>query len=281
MDRPPLYYKVWWWILTNVDRNSGCMTTTMDHIADRVQWVERGVNRTPNRKVIKDILNWLSTELSIVTETGGAGNRKYTKVSVINWATYQQTEVPDGNRIETETVIPLHYRQEEKYKESTVQAAEPASTSPASTSSSNQASSTTAAPSSNGRPKRTTTPYQPSEQATRTLAAWESHAALPATCNRSACLQTLDRLLSIDNVSWDRINRLCAYAVKEWVPKGFLASPMSLREWTRKKDMRVWEALERQALTDEATAKDSTPKELREMDERVRRYAEEAKRRQG
>ena len=27
-----------------------------------------------------------------------------------------------------------------------------------------------------------------------------------------------------------------------------IASPMSLREWTRKGDMRTWEALERQAL---------------------------------
>jgi hypothetical protein len=101
------------------------------------------------------------------------------------------------------------------------------------------------------RAKRTVPAHRPSEHAERTLTAWERLAPLPGTCNRNACLRTLDNLARIDHLSWDRINRVCAWAVKEWVPKGFLASPMSLREWTRKKDMRTWEALERQAINQE------------------------------
>lgn len=89
--------------------------------------------------------------------------------------------------------------------------------------------------------------YKPSLEAESCLSeCWEAYAALPVTCNRLRCLKTLDRMAKIDKLPWDRIRRICVHAAREWVPQGFIGSPVSLREWTRKRDMLTWEAIERQ-----------------------------------
>lgn len=56
----------------------------------------------------------------------------------------------------------------------------------------------------------------------------------------------LDDLHRTDGLTWDRINRICRHAAREWVPAGYIASPAKLRKPTRSGEMKTWEAIERQ-----------------------------------
>lgn len=76
---------------------------------------------------------------------------------------------------------------------------------------------------------------------------WERFSPLPATANRNECLKVLDDLCRLDGLTWDRIARICSHAAQEWVPQGFIGSPATLRGWTKKRDMKTWEKIERQA----------------------------------
>ena len=88
-DMPPLYFKIWSWLLLQVDWNTGTMTVTLDHIADRNQWVENNQPKVPHRKAISRILHWMEEQGMVNLELCGAGNRKYSKISVCNWDSYQ------------------------------------------------------------------------------------------------------------------------------------------------------------------------------------------------
>ncbi len=81
---PPLYYKVWKWVLYRVDYKTGILKTSMGMIADAIQWEEFGVPRIPNKRTIMKILDWLHNEKMITRES----NAKYTTITVINWETY-------------------------------------------------------------------------------------------------------------------------------------------------------------------------------------------------
>ena len=145
-------------------------------------------------------------------------------------------------------------------KQSTVQATEPASTSPAFETNQEQAGSTELHPARSGRPKRQPRgPYQASPEAEQHLAAWEAHAPLRKSSKRKDCLKALDDLRRIDLLSWERITRICRWAVTEWLPKGMIGSPAALRTRTKKGDRMTWEALETQALAAEVSAKPVTP----------------------
>jgi hypothetical protein len=104
----------------------------------------------------------------------------------------------------------------------------------------------------NGHHRPLRAAYKPTPEAENLLATWRDRAPLPQTCNRTTCLKTLDDLHRLDGLSWDRIARTCDWALKEWVPQGYLSSPVALRTLTRKKDMKTWEAIERQVQAREA-----------------------------
>ena len=88
-DKPPLYFKVWRWLLMSVDYKTGELTTTCNIIADKVQWVENNQPKIPNRKSIMDILRWLEEVGSIRISVCGTGNRKYLLLVVVNYSTYR------------------------------------------------------------------------------------------------------------------------------------------------------------------------------------------------
>ena len=99
-DMPPLYAKVWFWLLIKVDRKDGSMTTTLDQMADRLQWVDNNQPNVPTRRRLRDILKWLEGHKMITRSLEGSGNRRYTRLTIVNWDTYQSES--DGPGTETD-----------------------------------------------------------------------------------------------------------------------------------------------------------------------------------
>jgi hypothetical protein len=91
-DVPPLFYKVWRWILINVDWETGTLTATSTHIADRVQYRENNRSRIPMRATIVRILRWLEAQSMIELKVSGSRNAKYFDLSVVNWDTYNLSD---------------------------------------------------------------------------------------------------------------------------------------------------------------------------------------------
>ena len=95
---PPLYHRVWAWIMLsvnherktiptpsgNIEISPGQRITSLRQVADGVSWYEYGVLRTPNIKTIKTILDWLESNGQCIVES----NAKGTVITVINWDTY-------------------------------------------------------------------------------------------------------------------------------------------------------------------------------------------------
>jgi len=74
--------------------NPGQLITSLSSIADGVSWYEYGVKKTPNKKTIKAILDWLESNSMVTVES----NRHGTFINIINWISY--------NSIEMEKVTP-------------------------------------------------------------------------------------------------------------------------------------------------------------------------------
>ena len=85
-DMPPIYLKVWIWILTHIDYETGETTTTIGNIATSVGWRERRRDKTPSRTTIGKVLRWLELENSLKTEVV---NRVNHRLIVVNWTIYQ------------------------------------------------------------------------------------------------------------------------------------------------------------------------------------------------
>ena len=85
--------------------------------------------------------------------------------------------------------------------------------------------------------------------AEQALRCWTDQADLPKSANEEKCLKVLDDLHRIDQVPWEDaagINAICKYAAKEWVPEGYIGSPMALRKPTQAGDMKKFEAIQQQ-----------------------------------
>lgn len=85
-EMPPLYMKIWIWILTHVDHKTGKTTTTLSEIAKQVGWMERGAHKTPSKPTVSKILKWLEEDDTIFTEVV---YRVHTAITVIKWDEYQ------------------------------------------------------------------------------------------------------------------------------------------------------------------------------------------------
>ena len=96
---PPLYQRVFFYLRQlavwqpesfptkqkyKIALNPGQLITSLSIIADGVSWYEYGVKKTPNKKIIKDILRWLESN-SMVTVFS---NRFGTFIMLINWYSY-------------------------------------------------------------------------------------------------------------------------------------------------------------------------------------------------
>ena len=95
---PPLYQRVWDWMLMSVNHDTrtiptpsgpiilqpGQRMTSMRQIADEVSWYEYGILKTPNTKTIKTILEWLEGNGQCTAES----NAKGTVITIMNWSIY-------------------------------------------------------------------------------------------------------------------------------------------------------------------------------------------------
>jgi len=98
---PPMYYRVWTFLLKEVSWASNTIPTvhnfsihvnpgqgffSVSAIADGVAWFERNSRKKPNKKTILVILKWLEFNSMICRES----NRDGTFITICNWGKYQQ-----------------------------------------------------------------------------------------------------------------------------------------------------------------------------------------------
>ena len=114
MKKPPLYIKVWTWILLrarheknqNLDR--GELVTSIKEIQEEMTWMVGYRKVTPSYKQIRDVLDWLRSPYEGTDEGSTKGNTKVgmivtTKVThgirikVVNYSLYQDPKNYEGH----------------------------------------------------------------------------------------------------------------------------------------------------------------------------------------
>jgi len=96
---PPLYQRVFFYLRQTasweseefptikkfkIALNPGQLITSLSTIADGVSWYEYGTKRTPNKKTIKCILDWLESNAKVTV----VSNRYGTFINITNWSIY-------------------------------------------------------------------------------------------------------------------------------------------------------------------------------------------------
>lgn len=98
---PPLYHRVWYWLRMNVQYEPflfpsrskfgiwvlpGQRVTSLQQIAEGVKWVEWGRELIPNKKSIKDVIEWLENHEMVTV----VSNAKGTLITLVNWHAYNR-----------------------------------------------------------------------------------------------------------------------------------------------------------------------------------------------
>ncbi len=223
-DKPPLYARVWEWLLLKADHNTGKVDATLTQIADGVQWHEQRARRIPNKKTISVILQWLEEAGQVVTEKSGTGNARFTWISICNWGTYNSTQpakVTQNPRKGNEERTPNKNTQEEQ---------EPVPPKPPT-------------------PKK---PYQPTPEAVAALKLWTDKRPLPDGVNPDDYRKVLDDMHRLDRVSWNSdtgIDAIVAWAVTEWESK-HIQTPSKLRKPSKSyPELKTWQVIQNQIRT--------------------------------
>jgi len=134
---PPLYHRVWQYLKYKVNHqdrkipmkdgsfltiNTGQHLTSLSVVAENVGWYERGVFKTPNKKTISDILEWLEKQ-SMIKIDRGKGNKQYTLITLLNWGLYQSKD-GEGDGSEIYGGRPLDINENEKNDKNMIAAAD-------------------------------------------------------------------------------------------------------------------------------------------------------------
>ena len=178
-DMPPLYYKVWRYILMAADHKTHELQTTCNIVADKISWHENRALRVPNRKTVRKILLWLHERNQGVYSIIGTGKHKMVKLTIINYHTYN----PLGPNRETKNgqVVKEH----------------------------SSKSSTRTVPSQESFP----------DWVSAILDNWEDIAGLPRSANRHKCKKAIYDLWRIDKHDPELIAEVVEYIAKEKAPK--------------------------------------------------------------
>ena len=112
---PPLYHRVWQWLKYRVNHQDklvpmrdgskllvrkGQHLTSYRRIAEGVKWYEWGVERVPNPKTIKSIIDWLISE-NMVEVSHQESNSKGTLITLCNYSVFQGDDEAESNAAET------------------------------------------------------------------------------------------------------------------------------------------------------------------------------------
>ncbi len=96
---PPLFHRTWFWIRSRCNHETACIPTTrgygiwllpgqrltsIQQIAEGVAWYENGQQKTPDKRTIVRVLDWLEAQQCITVTSNAHGSL----VSVMNWHTY-------------------------------------------------------------------------------------------------------------------------------------------------------------------------------------------------
>lgn len=91
-DMPPVYLKVWTWLLLNCDKETGTIQRSAPQIADAVQWVENNRVELPDKVTVNRILHWFAEKGMLVTCQVPGLSRRQWHISICQWETYQGHE---------------------------------------------------------------------------------------------------------------------------------------------------------------------------------------------
>jgi hypothetical protein len=109
---PPLYQITWDYLIDEANHDEqvvdftsgekvivkrGEKITSIRKIAHDLTWIERGIEKTPNPKTIRNILTWLEGEKMIAVKS----NSQYTHIIICNYSLYQNHEHYKSNSQET------------------------------------------------------------------------------------------------------------------------------------------------------------------------------------
>lgn len=210
-SKPPLYGRVWHWLLNrathpgNASKRNlpiGTLTTTFSQMAEAVQWEDNRQPKIPDRKTLSRILEWMETESMIVIETCP---KRFTKISICNWLTYQSTD---------DELVPS-----ERTTEGTL--------------------------SKNVKHVKKENTFVASHEAERCLKAWEQYRPIIEKHRTTylQVFDELHRLDKIPWEGPEGIFAICAFAVKEWTA-GMIQAPSKLRKPSKQyPEMKTWQVI--------------------------------------
>jgi hypothetical protein len=142
-EMPPLYFRVWAWLLMQANHavgrwptaqlgtiivGKGQVLTSINKIAEGVRWKERHVVRKPNKKTISVILRWLERHGMIIIEKSywienpisptspqhcPKSNGLFTLITIVNWDRYQEQEKP---KVTPKVTVAGHKQEERRRK---------------------------------------------------------------------------------------------------------------------------------------------------------------------
>jgi hypothetical protein len=88
---PPLYYKIWRWVLMSADKRTGTLEKSYSQIAKAVEYKENRRIVIPHKMSIKRALEWMESQKMLVTTCDGQLVMDIKKISICNWDTYQSS----------------------------------------------------------------------------------------------------------------------------------------------------------------------------------------------
>ena len=251
-DMPPLFYKVWRYLLMEADRNTGVLTISGPQLAEYVQWTENKAIVRPDRKTIARILHYLESTGSLVTEISGNSSRRFYRITICNWSTYQS----NGNGLVTEDPADLPQKTDSLQEVGSCSTLAVSGRSVGVQPSCPERSSAPQEEDSSKKDKLKQLHETYPQIADLLKTKWLCHAELPKSSQTVSAkfkiADTIRMMHTIDKCSWDQIGKVLDYAARVWVPKGFIGSPASLRTMgeDRMKHETIWMKIEAESSND-------------------------------
>jgi len=104
-EMPPLYFKVWRYLLMTADYKTGVWKGTYNSIANGVRWTENHKEITPSKSQIREIITFLNR----LTATSQTASHLRLTLTIVNWGTYQSTNTQPPHTQEDNRLTPASH----------------------------------------------------------------------------------------------------------------------------------------------------------------------------